>query len=276
MWDLLFLIPPFVACIIMLGIFGYLGIHVLKREIIFIDIALAQIAAVGSTFAFLYLGTHEHSSLSYLSGFAFTVLASIFFSQVNKKIVQIPHEAIIGVSYAIAAAAALFMLAVSAGGDVHLEHMLTGSIWWTQWPDIIFCAILFGGVGLFHYIFRDRFIKLSENFGKTIDKNKHAIWWDFLFYVSMGLVITYSVKIAGVLVIFSLLIIPATFSAIFAESWKGRLIIAWGVGFFSIIGGLIFSYLFDFSCGPSVIMLLGLLLIIASIFWKCKKIRTVP
>ncbi|NQT25560.1 metal ABC transporter permease [candidate division KSB1 bacterium] len=262
-----FLLPPFVACVLMIGLFGYLGIHVLKREIIFIDIALAQIAAVGATVAHVFFHAGEHSLVAFLSSFGFTVLAALFYSQVGKRIKQIPHEAIIGVSYAIAAAAALFLLAIAAGGDVHLEHMLTGSILWVNWHEILGLGIVFGLVGLFHFMYRDRFIRLSEQMAQTDHHEKSALW-DFLFYVSMGLVITLSVHIAGVLVIFSFLIIPATISAFYSRSWTGRLIIAWSVGILSILFGLAFSYRFDFSCGPSVVSFLGLSLVISALFRK--------
>jgi len=274
MWEVIqFLILPFVACATILSLLGYLGIHVLKREIIFIDIALAQIAAVGATFAHIYLGTEENSILAYLCAFGFTVLASIFFAQIDKRITQISNEAIIGVSYAIAAAAALFILAMAAGGDVHMEHMLTGSILWAKWQDILAIAVLFGFVGLLHFVFRRHFIRISEDYREAIGRGEKAVWWDFLFYVSMGIVITFSVKIAGVLVIFSFLIIPSTFSAMFAETWRKRLFIAWGVGIVAVIFGLAFSYLFDFSCGPSVVTFLGLALIIAALIKKFKPAR---
>lgn len=275
MWEVIqFLIFPFVACATILSLLGYLGIHVLKREIIFIDIALAQIAAVGATFAHIYLGTEENSILAYLCAFGFTVLASIFFAQIGKRITQISSEAVIGVSYAIAAAAALFILAMAAGGEVHMEHMLTGSILWAKWQDILAIAILFGFVGLLHFVFRRHFIRISEDYREAIGRGEKVVWWDFLFYVSMGIVITFSVKIAGVLVIFSFLIIPSTFSAIFAETWRKRLFIAWGVGIVAVIFGLACSYLLDFSCGPSVVTFLGLALIIAALIKKLKPART--
>lgn len=266
MWEIVhFLIPPFVACATILGLLCYLGMHVLKREIIFIDIALAQIAAVGATFAHVYLGAGENSLPAYLCAFGFTVLASLFFSQIDKRITQITHEAIIGVTYAISAAAALFVLALAAGGDVHMEHMLTGSILWARWPDILAIAVLFGCVGLFHLVFRRHFIRLSEEYGGGTVRGERDVWWDFLFYVSMGIVITFSVKIAGVLVIFSFLIIPATFSAMFAESWGKRLVIGWCVGIAAVIVGLSLSYFLDFSCGPAVVTILGTSLIVAAL-----------
>lgn len=260
-----FLIAPLIACATILGLLCYLGMHVLKREIIFIDIALAQIAAVGATFAHVYLGSEEHSLTAYLCAFGFTVLASLFFSQIDKRITQISHEAIIGVTYAISAAASLFILATAAGGDVHMEHMLTGSILWARWSDIAAIAILFGCVGLFHLVFRRHFISLSEDYGSGAVRGRANVWWDFLFYVSMGTVITFSVKIAGVLVIFSFLIIPATFSALFAGSWRKRLIIAWGAGMFAVVIGLMLSYFLDFSCGPAVVTVMALSLVFAAL-----------
>lgn len=268
-----FLLPPFVACTLMIGLFGYLGIHVLKREIIFIDIALAQIAAVGATVAHVFFHTEEHSAVSFLSSFGFTVLAALFYSQVGRRIKQIPHEAIIGVSYAIAAAASLFLLALAAGGDVHVEHMLTGSILWVNWHEILKVGTVLGLVGLFHFIYRSRFICLSEKMAQT-DHHEKSSLWDFLFYTSMGLVITLSVHIAGVLVIFSFLIIPATISALFSQTWIGRLVTAWVAGILSVLSGLVFSYVFDFSCGPSVVTFLGISLITSAAFKKRGKIIT--
>jgi len=265
-----FLFLPFLTCLTMIGIFGYFGIHVLEREIIFIDIALAQIAAVGSAVAFIIWNVEAHSIIAYLCAFGFTLLAAIFYSFTNKHITQIPQEAIIGVSYAIAAAGALFLLGMAAGSDVHLEDMLTGSILWANWTDVLTCALVFGVVGLFHIAFRKNFKKISQSYQGAIDEDVKAALWDFLFYVSLGIVITYSIRIAGVLVVFSFLIIPATFSALFTKRWSKRLIIAWGIGTVSSILGLAFSYFFDFSSGPSIVSFLGLALIVAAILMKLR------
>ena len=266
-----FLLPPFVACVTILGLMGYLGMHVLKREIIFIDIALAQIAAVGAIFAHVFLGAAENGLPAFLCAFGFTVIASLFFAQIDRRITQISHEAIIGVTYAIAAASGLFFLAIAAGGDVHMEHMLTGSILWARWSDIAAIGGLFALVGLLHLVFRKRFVNLSEKYGSSQVKQRGDVWWDFLFYVSMGLAITFSVRIAGVLVIFSFLIIPATFSAMFASSWRMRLLIAWGVGVFAVIAGLLISYFLDFSCGPAVVTVLGITLTAAALIKAARR-----
>lgn len=276
MWEiLLFLLPPFVVCILMVFLFGYLGIHVLEREIIFIDIALAQIAAVGTTLAFVIWGVEEHHILAYCCGFAATILAAGFYTIVGRRIREISQEAVIGISYALAAAGALFLLALHAGGDVHLEHMLTGSILWIKWTNILICFIVYGLITVLHILFRKNFRSVTEIHHGGKPQNKKTGLWDFLFYVSMGVVITITVQIAGVLVIFSFLIIPATFAALFVESWGKRVVLAWIVGIVASIFGLVFSYIFDFSCGPSVVSFLVIMLIVAVIVQWIRKLKRV-
>ena len=269
MWEIIqFLFPPFIACLTLVGIHGYLGIHVLKREIIFIDIAMAQISAVGSTVAFVAWRKDEHTFIAYLCALGFTFLAALFFSTIRKKITQIHQEAVIGILYAIAAAAALFLLSMAAGVDVHLEHMLTGSILWAKWSDILPCAGVYAAIGVFHYIFRDKFMKISFHYEDAIKEGINVTLWDFLFYATFGIVVTHSVRIAGVLVVFALLVIPATVSAMYTESWIKRLMIAYSLGVVITMLGLAFSFVFDFSCGPSVVTFLGLALIFAAIIRK--------
>ena len=275
MWEIIqFLFPPFVACLTLVGIHGYLGIHVLQREIIFIDIALAQISAVGSTFAFILWHKDEHTFIAYICALSFTLLAALFFSAIRKKITQIHQEAVIGVSYAIAAALALFLMALAAGGEVHLEHMLTGSILWAKWSDILPCAGVYAAIGLFHFVFRDKFRMISWHYKDAVKKGINVELWDFLFYATFGIVVTHSVRIAGVLVVFALLIIPSTISAMFAESWSKRISIAYTLGVLVTMAGLAFSFIFDFSCGPSVVTFLGVALIIAAILQKFRSLKT--
>ena len=266
-----FLLPPFVACISMVGIFGYLGIHVIEREIIFIDIALAQIAAVGSAFAFVIWRAEESHIIAYICSFGFLVLASLFYAQIRRRITQIPIEAVIGVSYAIAAAAALFLLAMAAGGDVHLEHMLVGSILWAKWLDILLCILVYVVIGVFHMIFQKRFKQLTKTYRENKGRKGTSAFWDFLFYLSMAVAILFSVRIGGVLVIYSLLIIPSTFAAIYTANWIKRLMIAWTLGLFASLAGLAFSFKLDFSCGPSVVMFLGIAIIAGALINKLKR-----
>jgi len=263
-----FLLPPFIASLSVLGILGYLGIHVLEREIIFIDIALAQIAATGSTLAFILFRQEMHEEgdhVTRLFAIAFTVMAAAFFSFVAKKVKRISQETVIGVSYAIAAAATLFLLATAAGGDVHMEEMLTGALLWAQWPDIIHCSVVFAAAGAFHLVFRKRFAMISSDYGKAEREGINVMWWDFLFYVTMGVVITYTVEFVGVLLTFSYLIIPATFSAMFVSGWLKRLVLSWSFGIVVSVIGLILSYRHDLPCGPAVVAVMGIALILVAL-----------
>lgn len=269
---IIFYLPPFVACMVLVGIHAYLGIHVIEREIIFIDIALAQIAAVGATMAHIFWQAEENSLLVYLFSLGFTILAALFFTEVKKRVRQISQEAVIGVSYAIAAASALFIFSLAAGSDVHMEHMLTGSILWAKWNYILLCAGVYAVVGLFHYIFRNKFLMVTLDYETAVKEGMKVGLWDFLFYLSVGIVVTLAVSIAGVLVVFALLVIPAVISAMYTTKWVKRLWIAYGISIVASILGLAFSHLLNFSIGPAVVMFLGLALIFSAITTRKRKV----
>ncbi|MFC1537931.1 metal ABC transporter permease [Candidatus Latescibacterota bacterium] len=266
-----FLLPSFAACLLILIVLGYLGMHVLEREIIFIDIALAQIAATGTALAHFFAIEHSHDGNNFFErmvALGFTLLAAAFFSYVAKNIAKISQETVIGISYAIAAAATLFFLGLAAGGDIHMEEMFTGSILWAQWDAIIMCMIVYALIGVFHFVFRSQFITLSKNYHEASKTGMNVMLWDFLFYASMGIVITFTVELTGVLLTFAFLIIPATFSTLFSNHWGIRLLVAWVLGVIVTIIGLMCSYRFDFSCGPSLVAIMGITLIGAVIIKK--------
>ena len=266
MLDILsFMAAPFAACLVLIGIHGYFGLHVLAREVIFIDIALAQIAALGTTVAFL-LHINPESTLAYFFSLGFTLIAAAVYSFTRFKKQVIPQEAIIGISYAVAAAAALILTDKAAGGAEHVKEMLTGSILWVKWSELLPCALVYFTVGLVHIIFREKFILISQDYSEAVEKKIHIRLWDFLFYASFGLVITHSVRMSGVLVVFAILVVPSTLSALFANSWGVRVTIAWVVGTIASMIGLYCSYVFDFSSGPAVVCFLGLFLVLAALF----------
>jgi len=256
---------PFLTCLTMIAILSYLGIHVLMREVIFIDIALAQIAVVGAITAHLAFAAHGDSALGYMCAFGLTLLASAFYSFVRKRIVQIPLEAIIGVSYAIAAAAAMFLVGVAPGGHIHVQQMLSGSILWTTWSDVIWCALVFSAVGFCFYLLRKPFKMISDNYEIAQREGIKVVWWDFLFYTLLGTVITLAVRIGGVVLVFAFLIIPAAISALFSSRWGVRLLIAWAIGGIATIMGLLFAMYLDFSVGPAVALFLGIALIVGGL-----------
>jgi len=266
---------PFLICLEMIAILGYLGIHVLKREIIFIDIAMAQIAAVGALGAELAFEAHGHSVLGHACAFGATVVAAAFYSIIRRRVVQIPLEAVIGVSYAIAAAGALFLLGIAPGGDFHVQQMLAGSILWATWTDVIWAAALFALVGGCFYVFRRPFTSISEDYEGAAREGVNTLGWDFLFYVLLGVVVTLAVRIAGVVVVFSFLIIPATLSALLASGWRARLVAAWITGAIASTLGLLFAERLDFSVGPAVALFLGVALVLVGSLGLFRVTRTI-
>jgi len=256
---------PFLACVAMAAILGYLGIHVLSREIVFVDIALAQIVAVGAVGAHLAFGVEERSPLTYMLSLALALGAAAFYALARRHVVQISQEAVIGVSYAIAAAAALFLIGIAPGGHVHAQHMLAGSILWATWTDLLICILVFTAVGMCFYILRHPFHRVSSDYEGAVGQGVRVVAWDFLFYALLGAVITFAVRIGGVVVVFALLIIPATISAIFTTHLGRRLLITWGTGILGAFLGLIFADRLDFSVGPAVALFLGVMLVLAGL-----------
>ena len=263
---------PLLACIMMGGMLGYAGIHVLKREVIFIDIALAQIAAVGSLIAHLAFDAEEGALLAYAFSITCVLFVALFYALVRRRVVQISIEAVIGISYAIAAAGALFLIAL-APGHAHVEGMLAGSLLWVEWPHIISIFVVFSVAGFCFYIFRKPLLSISENYQDAIAKGVKVVWWDFLFYALVGVVITVTVRVAGVVVVFAFLIIPATISALFSSRLVTRMLIAWTAAITASIAGLLFAHCLDFSLGPPIALFMGCVLVAAALLRKFWEIR---
>jgi zinc/manganese transport system permease protein len=265
---------PFLACILMSSILGYLGIHILKREVIFIDIALAQIAAVGSIIAHFAFEVHEDSTVAYICALGCVLAAAAFYALTRSKITQISLEAVIGISYAISAAGALLLLGIAPGGHVHVQQILSGSLLWTKWRDIVLSLLVFSAVGFCFYIFRKPLNRLSNNYQQAYTEGLKTAIWDFVFYLLLGIVITLAVQIAGIVVVFACLIIPATISALFCPHWGVRMLIIWTSIILASIGGLLFAYYLDFSVGPAIALFLGGELIIAALYCRQRNLIT--
>src|SRR5260370_6454305 len=251
------LAPAFVASLILTGIHAYLGVHVVERGVIFVDLSLAQIAALGSTVAYL-LGHDLHSTTAYLYSLGFTFLgAAIFaFSRVHRK-TRIPQEAVIGIVYAVSAAVAILVMSKATQETEHLKEMLVGNILSVTWPELARTAVFYALVGVFHYICRERFLLISMNEDAALARGLNIRFWDFLFYVSFGFVVTSSVAIAGVLLVFCFLIVPAVTAMLFTERLAARLAIGWAVGAAVSAGGGGLSYLLDPPTRGAVVAPLG-------------------
>jgi len=201
------------------------------------------------------------------------LLIAAFYAIARRKIIQISIEAVIGISYAITAAAAMFLIGI-APGHAHAEEMLAGKLLWVTRQHIVLCLVVFTAVAFCFYIFRKPLFRISENYEGAITQGLKVIWWDFVFYALLGVVITVAVRVTGVVTVFSFLIIPATISALFSAHWGLRMIIALAAATVASLGGLLFAYFFDFSIGPAVALFLGAVLVIAALFSKFRRINS--
>ena len=249
---------PFVACLILAGIHAYLGIHVVERGVIFVDLALAQIAALGAVCAGL-VGFPLHSPQAYFMSLGFTFLGAAVFALTRFRESDVPQEATIGIAYVVAAAAAVLVLDRIPGETQHIKEMLVGDILFVNSKQIAKVAILYGAIGLFHFLFRDRFILISCDPDQAAKKGLSIRLWDFLFYMTFGCVVTSSVELAGVLLVFSFLIIPAVCAVLFTKDFRRRLAIGWTAGALTSLAGIYASSAWDLPTGAAVVCCFGLL-----------------
>jgi zinc/manganese transport system permease protein len=260
------MIWPLLACLVLTGIHVYLGVHVIARKVIFVDLALAQIAALGTVTGVL-LGYEVGKDINqlYLYSLAFTFFGAFVFSMTRMRGERIPHEAIIGIVYAVAFAATILVLARSALGPQELDRIIKGELLWVQGHLVIKTAILYTVVGIFHYIFRKRFITISVHPEKAEQEGINVRLWDFLFYMSFGFVITSSVAIAGVFLVFSYLVIPAVGAMLLAEKISTRLTIGWVGGAIISFIGVKLSWHTGLPTSPLIVCLLAFALIVAAV-----------
>jgi zinc/manganese transport system permease protein len=267
MADLLELMTaPFAACVVLVGIHAYLGMHVIQRKVIFVDLALAQIAALGATFSFL-LGMSPHGRGAYFFALGFAIVGAAIFSLTRMRHERVPQEAIIGVVYAVAMASAILVADRAPEGAEHIKETLVGMILWVTWPTVIKTAVIYAVVGAIHIALRRRFFQISFSPERAYAEKRWVRLWDFIFYVTFAFVITSSVAIAGVLQVFTFLVIPAVIATLFATSVAARLAIGWSVGIAACLIGLLASYRFDMPSGPSVVSSLGVALILAALLY---------
>ena len=259
-----FLVLPFIASLILTGIHAYLGVHVVERGVIFVDLALAQIAALGATIAIL-AGMDPHGTSAYWISLAFTFMGALIFSFVRSATARIPLEAIIGIAYAVASAAAILAMSKATGETEHLKDMLVGNILAVSRPEVIKTAILYGVIGLFHYIFRKKFLLISIDPKAAQAQGISLRLWDFLFYASFGFVVTSSVAIAGVLLVFCYLIVPSVGAMLFADRIGSRLAIGWTMGTLVSALGIFLSVQLDLPTGAAIVCTFGGVLVVMAI-----------
>jgi zinc/manganese transport system permease protein len=256
-----FLLPAFVASLILTGIHAYLGVHVVERGVIFVDLALAQIAALGATVA-IVASMDPHGRASYWISLGFTFLGAAIFALARTRRGHVPQEAFIGIAYAVASAAAILLMSKATGETEHLKDMLVGNILAVSWAEVRKTAILYGAIGIFHYIFRKKFLLISMNHDKAEQTGLNVRLWDFLFYASFGFVVTSSVAIAGVLLVFCYLIVPSVGAMLFADRIGSRLAIGWTMGTLVSALGVYLSSQLDLPTGATIVVTFGGVLIL--------------
>lgn len=272
MWEVMFW--PIVACVLLPWLLVYLGLHVVQRGIIFIDIAMAQMASMGICVAVLFHLNLE-SAATFAIALGFTLVGAAIFSVTGKRTSQVPQEAVIGIAYVVAAAAAVLLLSRAAEGDEQIKQMLVGNILLVTPLEVWKCFGLFAIVGILHFVLRRNFLLVSYDRDGAYEQGLRVRWWDFLFYAAFGLVVTSFVRIAGVLLVFSYLIVPAVCGINLAGSLGRRLLIGWLIALIGGVGGLFFSFWWDLPSGAAIVCTFGALLIIVSVssLFRPKSIR---
>lgn len=253
-----FLAAPFVLTVLLVAIHAYLGLHVLEREVVFVDISLSQIAALGGGLG-LFFSRNEENPYSLWYSLGLCLFVSFLLSVFRKYEKKISQEAIIGVTYAFASGMLILLMDRLPHGIEHIKTALIGNILFVTWSEVIQTTLIYLVIGLIHYVFRHQFWMNSRS------KNKKFVW-DLLFYFLFGVVITFSTHHAGVLVVFSILIVPASLSLRYFETIKNRLLFSWGFGVISSFIAFIIIYYFDLPAGAGIVATITTLFFIFLLF----------
>lgn len=261
---------PIAACVLLPWLLVYLGLHVIQRGIIFIDIAMAQMASLGICVAVI-MHFEPESAMAYVLGFAVTLIGAALFAATGKRASQIPQEAIIGITYVVAAAAAVLLLSRSAHGNEEIRNMLVGDITVVSAAEVWKCFAVFVFVGLVHFLLRKNFMLVSFNRDQAYERGLKVRLWDFLFYATFGVVVTIFVRVAGVLLVFSYLIVPAVCGVTLARTVPMRLLIGWIVSLVGGVVGLFWSFYGDLPSGAAIVCTFGGLLVLLSLIGLGRK-----
>ena len=262
------MLAPFVACMVLVAIHSYLGLHVIAREVIFVDLSLAQMAGLGSVVALLY-GVAPDSQTAFIFSLVFTCIGAALFALTRTRGKgRVPHEAIIGIVYVAASAAAILVADKAPRGAEALHDVLEGSIIWITWPTILKKGAAYVALGLIHFLLRKQFLKISFHPDEAEREGWHIRAWDFLFYVSFGVAVTMSVPVAGVLLVFTMLVVPAVVAFLFSRDIRKMVLISWGTGALASALGLYISYVGNFPTGPLIVCMYALVLLGAGVLRK--------
>jgi len=261
MFQLPFMVQAFIAALITGAVLSYLGVHVVGRGIVFVDLALGQISSLGVAFA-AFIGTGLTSI-----PLIFTLAGALLMSFINIRDKRLKQEAIIGILYAFASALTVLLISKTPHGDSDIQEVLFGNILSVSWGQISTLGIVFGVIALLQLVFFNKFFGLTKSFENG---ENHLIGifnlWNFLFYISIGLAIVFAVKINGVIPVFSFLIIPAVSAIMLTKNNFAVFIIALIISVLASFFGLNFSFHYDFPAGSSIVAILGVIFILASAY----------
>jgi zinc/manganese transport system permease protein len=250
---------------VLVAVHSYLGLHVIAREVIFVDLSLAQMAALGGVVAVVAGATAESRTVA-VAAFGATALGAALFAVTRGTgRSRVPHEAIIGIVYVVASAATLLAADRAPRGAETIHDTLVGSIIWVTWPVIVRKSAIYAVLMAFHWLFRSRFVTISFNPQEAAKAGWNIRAWDFWFYVSFGVAVTLSVPVAGVLLVFTMLVVPATTAFLFTRDIRRLVAISWTTGVLASFLGLWLSFVGDLPTGPLIICMYGALLILAGI-----------
>jgi len=258
---------PLIASLALPWLLVYLGLHIVQRGVIFVDLALAQTAAFGTCMA-MVVGYDVHDWQSYAFSLGFTFVGAVVLTFTRTRNQRVPQEALIGIVYVVAAAASILALSRSAGGKEELQRSLVGELLVVPASDVIKTFFLFVAVGIAHFFFRKKFLAISRDAEQAAASGLNVRWWDFVFYMLFGLVVTSFVHIGGVLLIFSYLVIPAVCASYLVRSIGIRFAVGWGIATVSSVLSLLVTTKVDLPIGAAIVCVLGVALILCAIASK--------
>lgn len=258
LWEIM--LPAFAECLVLTGLSAYLGLHVLRRKVIFVDLTLAQIAALGTTVGLVF-GMSTASMGAYILSVTLTMVGAAVFAMTRLRDDRVPHEAVIGLVYAVAAALAILLVAEAPHGAKQVKSIMTGRLLWVDWSDVVVTTVVYAVLGVIHYVFRRPFLLVSEDPEEARRQGMSLWWWDFAFYVTFGIAISLSVRTAGVLLVFVFLVVPAMIAVSVTTRLRTQLFVGWTLGTLVTATGLALSYAVDLPGGPTVVAFYGIILV---------------
>ncbi|MBI5774775.1 MAG: metal ABC transporter permease [Verrucomicrobia bacterium] len=268
-WDIMKW--PLLACLVLPGLLVYFGLHIVRRGVIFVDLALAQVATLGTAWC-LMRGHDVHDLHTHLWSVGFTLVGAFIFAMTRaREHHRVPQEALIGIVYVVAAAAGLLLLSRTTEGNEELKKMLIGDVLTVTWDEIWKTFLLYTVIGVIHFVFRRKFFAVTFDPVRAQAEGISIRLWDFLFYALFGLVVVSFVQIGGVLLVFSYLIVPAVCANFLAVRFGVLLALGWITATLASVVGLAASYQFDLPTGAAIVCALGAMLVVVAVIARFRK-----